>query len=216
MPGQLRFLVARLAGIAAFGIALVCVGGGRGSADSLYPVKKVNQALANTPEARAFLFSDSRAHAVGDILTVTVTENTSAQSSAATKAAKDENINAFGGSGLFQRLLKDFSFGANSSRANNGSGQTTRSGSLTTTLSVLVAEVMPNGNLRIEGSRIVGINKETQKVTFAGIVRPQDILPDNSISSSLVAGVTVSYDGKGTVGDTQRIGLLTRLFHLIF
>ena len=87
---------------------------------------------------------------------------------------------------------------------------------MVTTLSVLVKESLPNGTLRIEGSRIIGINRETQKVTFSGIVRPEDIAADNSIPSNLIADVAVHYDGKGILGDTQRPGILTRMFRFLF
>jgi len=190
---------------------------GMAHADSLFPTKKASQAAtSSSSSSSASLFTDSRAHNVGDVLTITIAENTTAQSSANTKTAKDESVSAFGGSGLFQRLFKDLSFSANNSRSGNGSGQTTRSGSLVTTLSVTVKEVMANGTLKVEGSRLVGINKETQKVTFTGIVRPEDISTDNAIPSNLIAGVEVRYDGKGVVGDTQKPGLFTRIFHFLF
>lgn len=185
--------------------------------DSLFPIKEANKALKGSSSSRAAsLFSDARAHNVGDILYVAVSESTSAQSTANTKTAQDENVSALGGAGLFQRLFKEFTFSANQSRGANGSGQTTRTGSLVTALSVTVKEILPNGTLRIEGTRLVTINKETQRVVFSGVIRPEDIAFDNSIPSSLVAEATVRYEGKGVVGDTQRPGLLTRIFRILF
>ncbi len=186
-------------------------------ADSLFPTKAAGKALNGSGAARsASLYSDSRAHEVGDVLTITIAENTSAQSTANTKTSHDDAVTAFGGTGLFDRLFKSLSLSANQSRAGNGTGQTTRSGSLVTTLSVIVKEVLPNGTLRVEGSRIVGINRETQKVVFSGLVRPEDVGPDNSVASTQIASVEVHYDGRGIVGDTQRPGILARMFKFLF
>jgi flagellar L-ring protein precursor FlgH len=130
--------------------------------------------------------------------------------------SQNDNANVFGGTGLVNSFFKSLALSATNSINGEGTGSTTRSGSLTTTLSVLVKEMLPNGTLKIEGSRIVGINRETQKVTFTGIVRPEDITSNNSISSNLIAAVEVHYDGKGIVGDTQRPGILSRIFHFLF
>jgi flagellar L-ring protein FlgH len=186
-------------------------------ADSLFPTKAANKALGGSTASRtASLYSDSRAHEVGDVLTITIAENTSAQSSANTKSSQDDSVTGFGGTGLFNRLFKTLSFSANQSRAGNGTGQTTRSGTLVTTLSVVVKDVLPNGTLRVEGSRTIGINRETQHVVFSGLVRPEDVAADNSVASTQVASVEVHYDGKGIVGDTQRPGILSRIFRFLF
>ena len=186
-------------------------------ADSLFPAKAASKALTGSAAARsASLYSDSRAHEMGDVLTITIAENTSAQSSANTKTSHDDSVTGFGGTGLFDRIFKSLSFSATQSRAGNGTGQTTRSGTLVTTLSVVVKDVLPNGTLKVEGTRLVGINRETQRVTFSGLVRPEDVGPDNSVSSTRIASVEVRYDGRGIVGDTQRPGILSRIFKFLF
>lgn len=186
-------------------------------AQSLFPIKDANRALEGSSSASpASLYSDTRAHQVGDVLTITVAEATTAASTADTKVSQDDSVNAFAGTGLFQNLFKSLGLSASNSRAGNGSGQTTRTGSLVTTLSVTVKEVLPNGTLRVEGSRLVGINRETQRVKFSGIVRPEDIGPDNTVPSNLVASVEVHYDGKGIVGSAQRPGILARVFRFLF
>jgi len=188
-----------------------------GYADSLFPIKKANAGLkGSTASARYSLLSDVKARNVGDLLTVTVSESTSAKSQAETKAATNESVSAFAGTGLFARLLKDFALTANNSRNANGSGQTTRTGSFTTTLAVIVKEVLPNGILKIEGIRSIQVNKETQKIGFSGLVRPEDITGDNSVPSFLIAQVELIYQGKGMIGDTQHPGILTRIFRFIF
>ena len=185
--------------------------------DSLFPLKEANNALKGSKSSTvASLFTDARAHNAGDILFVTITESTTAQSSANTKFSQDENASLFGGSGLFKTIFNGLTLSANQSRGGNGSGQTTRSGSLVTALSVTVKEVLPNGTLRIEGARNVFINSENQRVVFSGLVRPEDITRDNTIPSTLVADASIRYDGKGIVGGTQKPGILTRIFRYLF
>ncbi len=198
-------------------VALVSVTASPVTAQSLFPVKQANEALRGSSSGGAFsLFSDLRAHEVGDVLTITINENTTASSSATTKVSQDEGVNLFGGSGLFHQLFGGLSLGASNSRTANGSGQTTRTGTLVTTLSVVVKDVLPNGILKVQGSRIIGVNKETQKVTFTGLVRPEDIGSDNTVPSNLVADVKVQYDGKGMVSRAQTPGILTRIVRFLF
>jgi flagellar L-ring protein precursor FlgH len=186
-------------------------------AQSLFPLKKAKQnSRGSSAAGLTSLYGDIHAHSVGDVLTVTIAENTSATSTATTKTAQDDNVSAFGGTGLVQSFFRSLTLSATNSRSGDGTGSTTRAGSLVTTLSVLVKEVLPNGTLRIEGTRVVGINRETQKVTFSGIVRPEDIASDNSIASNLIAGVEVRYDGKGLVSEQQRPGILARVFRFLF
>lgn len=170
------------------------------------------------------LFADPKAHRVGDIVTILVQESAVATTSANTKTSKDESA-SYGGvtgalSGLFKPLGIKHSllgpFSTNDKRTSNGSGTTDRSGSLVTKITAVVKEVLPNGDLKIEGNRVVGINQEKQKVTISGIVRPQDVGPDNTVSSVSIAEMTVQYDGKGPVGSQQRPGLITRLLHWLF
>lgn len=198
-------------------LSLLAAASCRTQAQSLFPVKEANRALRGSASAgAASLYADTRAHNVGDVLTITVAENTTATSTTNTKISQDDSVNAFGGSGLFKQLFSSLALTVGNSRTGNGAGSTTRTGALVTTLSVLVKEVLPNGTLKIEGSRVVGINRENQRVTFTGIVRPEDIGPDNSVPSNLIAGVEVHYDGKGIVGDTARPGILARIFRFLF
>ena len=182
---------------------------------SLFPVQEANRQFHSSSGVGS-LFSDVKASGVGDILNITIQESTTAQSTATTKTANDDTVSAFGGTGLFARFFKDLALTANNSNASNGTGQTSRSGSLFTTLSVTVKEVLPNGVLKIEGSRTITINREAQKVSFTGLIRREDITSENTIASSLVAGVEVHYDGRGIVGGTQRRGLLSTIFHFLF
>jgi len=102
----------------------------------------------------------------------------------------------------------------------SGSGITTRSGSMDARISVSVKEVLPNGNLLLEGTRNVTINDDSQTITISGVVRPYDISPDNTVLSIYMADAQIKYKGKGPSSSSQ--GLITKVskvllapFHLI-
>lgn len=174
-------------------------------ADSLFPVKGGRYIS---------FFSDNRAHHVGDVLTVLISENTTATSSAATQTSKSEAANFGGGVGFLGKLFSPF--GASSSGSLNASGQTTRSGSLTTEMAVRIKKILPNGDFEIEGSRSLKINKETQRVRLTGIVRPEDISPQDTVSSPQVADAHIEYLGKGIIARQQHRGLISTIFSWLF
>jgi flagellar L-ring protein FlgH len=198
-------------------VLTLCASAWMARSDSLFPIKEANRAIkGSSSSTAASLFTDARAHNIGDILFVTIAESTTAQSSASTKFNQDESVGLFNGTGLFNRLFSGLSLSANQNRAGNGAGTSTRTGSLVTALSVTVKEVLPNGTIKIEGARNVTINNETQRVVFSGVIRPEDITRDNTIPSTLVADATIRYDGKGIIGSTQKPGILTRIFRYLF
>ena len=163
------------------------------------------------------LFQDFRARKVGDTITILVQESATANSQAATKASKSESGNFSGltsGFGTLNRLLKPF--GASTNESQDGQGSTNRTGSLTTRLTAIVKEVLPNGNLVIEATRDVTINAEKQKVTVRGIIRPVDVSAANTVSSIAIADASIKMDGKGPVGDRQKKGILSRIFGWLF
>jgi flagellar L-ring protein FlgH len=160
------------------------------------------------------IVEDLRARQVGDLLTIVVQESATASSTATTKSSRADSASFGGGTGILSRFLKDF--GASASGSTSGQGATSRTGSLTTRLTVVVKEILANGNMVIEGTRVVTINKEIQKITLTGTVRPQDVSLDNTISSIQIANAAIQLDGKGTVGDRQKKGIIGRIFDLIF
>jgi flagellar L-ring protein FlgH len=158
---------------------------------------------------------DLRAHEVGDILTVIVSEISRASSSADTKGSKADSASTDAGIGpLLANLIPAWKIGATES--STASGSTTRSGKLSAQMSVSVKKVLPNGNLLIEGKRDVMVNKEIQKVVLTGVVLPYDITSGNSIPSYLIAEAEIHYEGKGPVGDRQREGIIPRIFKWLF
>lgn len=160
-------------------------------------------------------FADRKAARPGDILTVLIQETSSATSTAATSSSKSDSAKINAGIGpILSALIPDLQTGASAS--SQGQGSTTRSGRLQARLTVTVKEVLPNGNLVIEGTRFVQMNKETQKLVLTGIVRPDDIRADNTILSENVAEGSITYDGKGTVGDRQRRGIIATILSWLF
>jgi flagellar L-ring protein precursor FlgH len=160
------------------------------------------------------LTEDVKAGRVGDVLTILVQETSSASSAASTKTSRSDQAGFGGATGALSGIFK--SFGASANLAMNGQGQTVRTGSLVTRLTVVVKEVLPNGNLLVEGVRTIGVNSEKQKATISGVIRTQDINPDNTVSSVSVANATIQYDGKGVVGERQRRGLISTIAGWLF
>lgn len=161
---------------------------------------------------------DRTAHRVGDVITIVINENTAASWAASTSTSKADsttiptpslpNIPIIGG------LFKALGVSANSSTS--GTGSTTQAGKLNAKMTCLVKEVMPNGNLIIEGTRFVRVNKDTQAVTLTGVVRREDVQPDNTVLSEKIANAEIRTDGKGQISDRQRRGILTRLLDWLF
>jgi flagellar L-ring protein precursor FlgH len=162
--------------------------------------------------ARAF-FHDQRASHVGDILTVLITINDSAQVQNETVANRQASdalglTNLFGLESTLGRLLpKSFNpataLNTNSNVQSDGKGSVTRSEAVTLTIAAVVSSVLPNGNLVIQGNQEVKVNQELRQLTVAGIVRPEDITAANTINHTQIAEARVSYGGKGAISSTQ-------------
>lgn len=166
-------------------------------------------------EARGF-FKDQRAHKVGDILTVLVTIDDSARISNSTARERSSASNAgIGGvlGSLFGKVgggvpgldvSADGSITTQSGMEDAGSGSVNRRESLETQVAAVVTQVLPNGNLVIEGRQEVRVNFEVRDLIVAGIVRPEDIHADNTIPSSKIAEARISYGGRGQITYVQQ------------
>lgn len=161
------------------------------------------------------LFSDPRAHRIGDILTVELVENTQASKKASTKTTKS-NKNNLSAPTLFGRQTtiagNPLSFGLGSNSAFDGDGESSQSNKLSGQITVTVAERLPNGNLVVRGEKWLTINQGQELVRIAGIVRPQDIGQDNTVSSTRVANANIAYTGRGSLADANTQGWLSRFF----
>jgi len=160
--------------------------------------------------SRAF-FKDQRANQIGDILTVKVNFSDKANIANETMRARvnkeDSGVDNFLGKQklpILNSALPTRIFTADSSSVSNGSGAVQRQEALTTNVAGVVTQVLPNGNLVIEGRQEVRVNFEVRELIVAGIVRPEDIESDNTIDSAKIAQARISYGGRGQLTDVQQ------------
>lgn len=159
------------------------------------------------------LFQDTKASRVGDVVTVRIVENAQGSKNAKTASERTSSVEASTDAFLAipastaNRLQADASY----TGSFDGSGATSRSGALTADVTAVVTEVLPNGNLRIEGRREVVINAEKERILVSGVIRPEDIGPRNRIVSTVIADARIEYTGVGVVSDTQRPGWMLRI-----
>jgi flagellar L-ring protein precursor FlgH len=171
------------------------------------------------------LFEDQRARRVGDMLTITLVESTNASKEAKTNTKKKNavdirNPTLLGATPQFSTPgLLPLSSNRNNTLANkldsthdfSGSGDSSQKNSLSGSITVTVAEVLPNGYLVVRGEKLITLNQGDEYVRFSGIVRPQDIR-NNSVQSTQVANAQITYAGKGQVADANALGWLARFF----
>lgn len=160
--------------------------------------------------SRAF-FKDQRAHQVGDILTVTVNLNDKAvianETQRSRKNEEDSGVdNLFGAKKvpLMNTAIPSRIFTGDSNSSSDGKGSVNRSEALVTNVAAVVTQVLPNGNLVVEGKQEVRVNFEIRELIVAGIVRPEDIQSDNTIDSSKIAEARIAYGGRGQITDVQQ------------
>ena len=161
--------------------------------------------------SRSF-FKDQRAHQIGDLLTVTVNitdqANFANETQRSRSATEDSGITAFLGSSLFgqraQSVLPGRFLTADSTMGTDGKGSIVRQETLQTNVAAIVTQILPNGNLVVEGKQEIRVNFEKRELIVAGIVRPEDIQSDNTIDSSKIAQARISYGGRGQISDVQQ------------
>ena len=168
-------------------------------------------------------FSDLRATRIGDIITIKIVEATQSNEKATTdlKRSGTTNLGVPNFLGLETNKYPSSITPAsmiNSTAQNDfkGEGETTRNGSIVATISAKVVEVMPNGNLAIEGKREISVNNERKEILLQGLVRPKDVAADNSVFSTQVADAKVILTGIGVIGEKQSPGWLARVFDLVW
>lgn len=159
------------------------------------------------------LFSDRKASSVGDIVKVKVSENFKDSDEGKTKSSKTTDENISSGFGILD-FIKAFGFGSSSSMNSNTKVERTKT--LTGEMSCLVTEVMPNGNMVIQGDRLMTSGAEKMNVQLSGVVRPQDVGHNNIVESNRIANAEIVVSGKGTVSRTQRPGLINQILQAIF
>ncbi len=171
------------------------------------PVQQTPGSLYDAGGRFGDLARDQRAARVGDLVTVVVSDRASALSKGSTSSARKSDasasVAALGGPTRVAGPLSALAQLGGESKL-DGAGETTRESALTTTLSAYVKDVMPNGNLLIEGAKDVMVNSERQKVIVRGVIRWADLSPSNRVASDRLAGLEIQIQGKGVVQDAIR------------
>jgi flagellar L-ring protein precursor FlgH len=158
--------------------------------------------------SRAF-FKDQRAHQIGDILTVKINfadkANIANETQRSRANTEDSGItNFFGAEKIFTVPVPGRLLTADSNASSEGKGSVQRQEALSTNVAGVVTQVLPNGNLVIEGKQEIRVNFEIRELIVAGIVRPEDIESDNTIDSSKIAQARIAYGGRGQIFDVQQ------------
>ena len=162
------------------------------------------------------LFNDRKAHFVGDVITVTLSERTVSRKSSGVATGKKSGVNfnagpllgvnpTIKGNELTTTLEQDRTF--------DGSADADQSNSLQGNITVTVAEILPNGNLIVRGEKWITLNGGDEFIRISGMVRPDDIAPDNTIVSTRLANAKISYSGTGALADSTSMGWLSRFFN---
>ncbi len=159
------------------------------------------------------LTSDRRAAQVGDVITILVVERSTASHQAAHET--DKKLEAKGGPGAgILNLFPELS--AKAERSTSGSGSSTQTTSLVDRVSGVVVGVNAQGNLQIQAARRVSLNKDEVVLTVSGLVRPDDVSPDNTVLSTQVAECRIESSGHGPIGEKQRPGLISTLLRWLW
>lgn len=161
-------------------------------------------------------FADSRPGRVGDIVTVLVNERTDAKDEATMDISKasSNSVNDGNNGTSILSFLRGLTFTTANSSAGDGSVE--RKHHATATLACIVTEVLPNGNLVIEGTRDVRTSDEILQFQLVGVIRPQDVNSDNQISSRLIANAEIAVKGRGIISRTQKPGVITQILQAVF
>lgn len=164
----------------------------------------------------ARLFENRTAARPGDIITIELEEQTGASKNASTSTTKDGQVE-LGVPSIFGRDAtvngNPLSASVEGSRGFDGSGNVDQGNELTGTLTAVVVEVHPSGNLVVQGRKKLTINHGDEYITVTGLVRPDDVSPDNTVSSERVANAQIAYTGTGTLADSNRMGWGQRILN---
>ena len=164
--------------------------------------------IAAADPVRSF-FADRRAYEPGDVLTIVITEVATVSARAHTETGKKEAA-----SSSLVDAPRDHQFSTSFDTSFAGGGQIERSGRLLATLAVVVDHVDAFGNLVVTGEQVIVVNNEKQHIKLTGVVRPEDIGPDNTLASTRIGNARIELTGDGLLARKQRPGLISRLLQL--
>lgn len=161
----------------------------------------------------ANIYQDKVASAIGDLVTIIVTEESKATQKASTNTSQDSKVSGGPGLGIFD-FVKSFSVDYDDK--NSADGSTTRQDALDASITAQIVAIQPNGNFMIRGYKMINLNGENQEMEISGIIRQEDIKANNTIQSTYMTDVEIRYSGQGVVSDKQKAGLLEKFFNWLF
>ena len=163
------------------------------------------------------IYSDSKAHRTGDIISVILSESTQANKNAKTELKKENSSELDTVMGLSGNPLtlngNTLEFGLNQNSNFKGDSKADQGNSLSGDISVHVLKVLPNGNLMIRGEKWLTLNNGDEYIRLTGVIRPKDINSNNTILSTKVANARIQYAGTGSFADANEQGWLTKFFN---
>jgi flagellar L-ring protein precursor FlgH len=190
------------------------------------PLDDVRQPASLWRQGSRAFFKDQRAGRVGDILTVVIEiddeaelDNSTARSRSADESAGLDNLlgyesripDMFDNNALPGDLVN-----ADSNSASTGSGSTAREEEIDLRMAAVITQILPNGNLVIQGSQQVRVNYELRELSVKGVIRPEDITSLNEVAYDKIAEARISYGGKGTISDLQQPRYGQQVFDILF
>lgn len=223
---QRRYYIERAATLAILAVLILlqgCTAMNRPRAipdDPAYAPVRAQAMIQRDPDSGAIfqvsrnynLYGDTKALNVGDVLTVQLQESTRASKNAETSITKDQEL-SIPEPNIFGKNNIGLSASANFERDFKGSAEADQSNSLAGSITVTVTEVLPNGVLRVRGEKWLSLTNGDEYIRMTGLVRPQDIQPDNTVASNRVADARFAYGGTGDFDQANQMGWLARFFN---
>lgn len=179
-------------------------------------IQRINNGAIYQQGMTVGLFDNRTAREIGDILTIELVESASASASSSTSTNKENSVDLPSPTVAGDKVTKEgrdiLSSQVDAGRDFSGSGSTSQNHNLNGKITVTVAEVLPNRNLVVRGQKMVTLNQASEFIRFSGIVRPEDIRPDNTVQSTRVADANVIYGDSGVMSSANTMGPLSKFF----
>jgi len=172
-------------------------------------------AIFNVSAGYAALVSGSRAHGIGDTLTIVISESTTSSKTASSKTQRSGSMAVTPPTSGPLSFVKSSDLNAGAQGSFNGQGNAAQTNAFSGTIAVTIAEVRPNGTALVRGEKVMLLSQGQEWIQFSGIVRLADIDVDNSIPSARVADAKVEYAGNGAIQKSSREGWLSKLFNIV-
>lgn len=176
--------------------------------------KPINGAIYQASTSRD-IYSDGRAHRVGDIITINLTERTQSSKQSSTSLDKSTNVNLSAPTVMGSPVTiggRELSAGLSSNSGFEGDSSSDMRNQLSGNITATIHEIYPNGVMLVRGEKWLTLNQGDEYIRISGLVRPQDIAADNTLDSTRLADARITYSGTGATADVNVMGWLGRFF----